>query len=179
MPEKPLKERPGLQRITYSAIFDLGCDKKLIKQMSERALQQKDANVNKSFEFLVGKTAHTSLFRGHKPISVMIEGRSRKKFAKIKNNRDVSALTVEIFKTFPVLERQEITQSSEWVVSVHKIRSCVLFAIADEISLHVDACFGKKTTPCAQFDTKKKADGLVLVTGDFVSLAISAQKCIS
>ena len=62
--------------------------------MSERALQQKDANVNKSFEFLVGKTEHTTLFPGHKPISVMIESRSRKQFAKIKDNRDVSALTV-------------------------------------------------------------------------------------
>ena len=61
--------------------------------------------MNKSFEFLMGKTTHTTLFPGHKPISVMIEGRSRKKFAKIKNNRDVLALTVEIFKTFPVLER--------------------------------------------------------------------------
>ena len=61
--------------------------------------------MNKSFEFLVGKTAHTTLFSGHKPSSVMIESRSRKQFAKIKNNRDVSALTVEIFKTFPVLER--------------------------------------------------------------------------
>ena len=75
--------------------------------MNERALQQKDAYVNKSFEFLIGKTAHTTLFPGHRPISVMIDSRSSKKFAKIKDNRDVSALTVEIFKTFPVLERQE------------------------------------------------------------------------
>ena len=75
--------------------------------MSDRALLQKDANVNKSFEYLVGKTSHTTLFQGHKPISVMIEGRNKKQFAKIKKNRDASALTVEIFKTFPVLERQE------------------------------------------------------------------------
>ena len=63
--------------------------------------------MNKSFEYLVGKTAHTTLFEGHKPISVMIESRNRKQFAKIKKNRDVSALTVEIFKNFPALERQE------------------------------------------------------------------------
>ena len=62
---------------------------------------------------------------------------------------------------------------------MHKIKSCVLFALADEISFHVDTCHGKKTTPCTEFDKKKKADGTALVTGDFVSLAISAYRSIS
>ena len=78
IPENPLNERPGLQRITYSASCDAGGYKKLIKEMSEKALQQKDANVNKSFEYLVRKTAHTPLFLGHRPISVMIDSRSPK-----------------------------------------------------------------------------------------------------
>ena len=73
--------------------------------MHEKALHQKDANVNKSYEFFVGLTTPTTLVLGHKPTSVMIDSRSGEQLARIKDNRGVKALKVEIFNTFPFLER--------------------------------------------------------------------------
>ena len=45
--------------------------------MCERALQQSDTNVNKSFDFIEDKCSLTPLFLGHKPISVMIDARRK------------------------------------------------------------------------------------------------------
>ena len=46
-----------------------------------------------------------SLFDGHKPSSVMVDTRDDLLFDKIVANKDRSTLNVEIFETFPVLER--------------------------------------------------------------------------
>ena len=73
--------------------------------MCERALQQSDAKVNKSLDFVVDKRPLTSLFSGHKPMSVMIDDRTKKQFAAIVANKDQLTLRLAIFKTHPVLVR--------------------------------------------------------------------------
>ena len=67
--------------------------------MYDRAMQQSDAKVNKTLDFLVDKTELTPLFSGHKPLSVMIDARTKKMFAKIVANRDQLTLHFAIFKT--------------------------------------------------------------------------------
>ena len=100
-----LKERPGLNRITYSAFEDNANRMGVVRQICDRALYQKDALVNKSLQFVVDKSPLTPLFCGHKPMPVMIDSRSEKQFAKVKANKDKNTLMVKIFKTLPVLER--------------------------------------------------------------------------
>ena len=73
--------------------------------MSDRALQQRDARVYKSLDFVSDKTPLVSLFDGHKPSSVMVDSRDELLFEKIVANKDRSTLNFEIFETFPVLER--------------------------------------------------------------------------
>ena len=45
--------------------------------MHERAMQQSDAKVNKSLDFMVDKTELTPLFSGHKPFCAMIDIRTQ------------------------------------------------------------------------------------------------------
>ena len=73
--------------------------------MYERAIQQSDAKVNKSLDFVVDKCPLTSLFSGHKPVSVMVDKRTKKQFAAIVANKDQLTLKFTIFKTHPVLVR--------------------------------------------------------------------------
>ena len=73
--------------------------------MYERAKQQSDAKVNKSIDFMVDKCTVISLFSGHKPMSVMIDDRTKKQFAAIVANKDQLTLRLAIFKTHPVLVR--------------------------------------------------------------------------
>jgi hypothetical protein len=46
--------------------------------MCERAMQQGDAKVNKSLDFIVDKCELFPLFSGHKPLSTMIDARTEK-----------------------------------------------------------------------------------------------------
>ena len=71
-----LKERPGLQNITYSTGYDLHGNSRLVPSMCEKALQQKDAYVNILLDFLLNLTTLTPLFFGHKPTSAMIDSRT-------------------------------------------------------------------------------------------------------
>ena len=73
--------------------------------MFERALNLKDAKVNKSLDFMIDKLKLLPLHPGHKPSSVMIDSRSKRLFDKIKANKDKSTLLVDIYETLPVLER--------------------------------------------------------------------------
>ena len=73
--------------------------------MYERAMQQSDAKVNKSVDFVVDKCPPTSLFDGHKPVNVMIDTRTKKQFAATVANKDQLTLKLTIFKTHPALER--------------------------------------------------------------------------
>ena len=73
--------------------------------MIKRALNQKDAKVNKSLDFIIDKFKLRPLYPGHKPLSVMIDSRSKWLFDKIKANKDKSTLLVDIYETLPVLER--------------------------------------------------------------------------
>ena len=73
--------------------------------MYDRAMQQSDAKVNKSLEFVVDKCSVVPLLPGHKPSSAMIDSRSKKQFTAIVENKDRLTLSLEIFKTHPVLER--------------------------------------------------------------------------
>ena len=68
-------------------------------------MQQSDAKVNKSLDFMVDKTEVTPLFSGHKPLSAMIDSRTQRKFARIVANKDQLTLNFSIFKTQPVLVR--------------------------------------------------------------------------
>ena len=68
-------------------------------------MQQSDAKVYKSVDFMVDKCALSPLFDGHKPESVMIDIRTKKQFSEILSNKDQQTLKFEIFKTHPVLER--------------------------------------------------------------------------
>jgi hypothetical protein len=45
--------------------------------MHERAMQQSDAKVNKSLDFMVDKTELTPLFSGHSPLCAMIDIRTQ------------------------------------------------------------------------------------------------------
>ena len=56
--------------------------------MCKRAMQQGDTNVNKSVDFIEDKCSLTPLFLGHKPISVMIDTRSKAYFEAILANKD-------------------------------------------------------------------------------------------
>ena len=98
----------------------------------------------------------------------MIDARSDDQFAKIKANRDRTTLKIEIFDNFPVLERQVQTQINTWIASVHKLGSWILFGTADEMSIPIDTSFGFK---------KDKAT--IRVTGEFVSLILSATTSLS
>ena len=98
-----LKERPGLQNITYTAIFDYLGRQRLVPSMCERALQQKDANVNILLDFVTDLTFLTPLFLGHKPTSVMTDSRSPEQFDKIKANKDSLTFSLNIYKTTPML----------------------------------------------------------------------------
>ena len=73
--------------------------------MCERALQQSDAKVNKSLDFMVDKVSLIPLFKGHKPICATIDSRAKKQFLTIMANKDQLTLNFAIFKTHPVLER--------------------------------------------------------------------------
>ena len=92
-----LNERPGLQRITYSAKYDSGNFQKQLPQILEKALQQKDPNVNIVNDLLLELTTVTPLFRGQKNFSIMKDNRSKDQFANIKANFDSCELTVQIF----------------------------------------------------------------------------------
>ena len=71
-----VKERPGLQNITYSARYDnLGLSN-LVPSMCERALMHKDARCNILVEFLLDLTTLTPLYIGHKPTTAMIDSRT-------------------------------------------------------------------------------------------------------
>ena len=61
---------------------------KIVQQMYERAMQQSDAKVNKTLDFIVDKRPITSLFSGHIPVNVMIDSRTEKQFAAIVANKD-------------------------------------------------------------------------------------------
>ena len=61
--------------------------------MHERAMQQSDAKVNKSLDFMVDKTELTPLFSGHKPLCVMIDIRTQKMFSTIVANKDQLTLS--------------------------------------------------------------------------------------
>ena len=111
---------------------------------------------------MLDKCSLTSLFPGHDPLSVMIDSRSKKNFAKILANKEQVTLNLEIFKTFPVLERQILTSVSSWIPSLHKLGEKILFAISDGKSISHDSSYGKK-----------KNDGTVTLTDEFVSLFIS------
>ena len=130
--------------------------------MHERAMQQSDAKVNKSLDFMVDKCQLIPLFPGHAPFCVMIDSRGKKQFKAIVANKDQLTLSLEIFKTHPVLERQIFTQSNSWTPSLHKIGSNILLATSNEESIAVDTSFGKR-----------KKDGTIIRTGEFVSLTIS------
>ena len=67
--------------------------------MCERALQQKDANVNILLDFVTDLTSLTPLFLGHKPTSVMIDKRSPEQLDKIKANKDSLTFSLNIYKT--------------------------------------------------------------------------------
>ena len=73
--------------------------------MCERALQQSDAKVNKSLDFMVDKVALFPLFKGHKPFCATIDTRTKKQFLTIMSNKDQLTLKFAIFKTHPVLVR--------------------------------------------------------------------------
>ena len=129
--------------------------------MCERAMLQSDAKVNKSKDFMLDKCPLTLLYPGHDPLTVMIDSRRAKQFAKILANRDQDTLGLAIFKTRPVLERQISSLNSSWVPSLHKIGQYVLFAVSDGKQIKVDTSFGHR-----------KKDGTISFTGDFVSLMI-------
>ena len=105
IPVLSLNERPGQQRMTYSAVCDYFNKENFVRQIYERAMEQSDANVNKSVDFVRDKCPLIELYAGHKPFSVMVDSRGKKEFQKIVANKDRSTLTFEIFKTHPVLER--------------------------------------------------------------------------
>ena len=71
-----LRERPGLQNITYSARYDGRVDSRLVPSMCERALQHKDAYVNILVDFILSLTTLTPLYSGHKPTNAMIDSRT-------------------------------------------------------------------------------------------------------
>ena len=73
--------------------------------MCERALQQSDAKVNKSLDFMVDKVSLFPLFKGHKPLCAIIDTRTKKQFLAIMANKDQLTLNFAIFRTHPVLER--------------------------------------------------------------------------
>ena len=56
--------------------------------MYERAIQQSDAKVNKTLDFMRDKNEIFPLYPGHKPFSVMIDSRTKKMFATIVANKD-------------------------------------------------------------------------------------------
>ena len=60
-----LRERPGLQNITYSARYDRLGAARLVPSMCERALQHKDAYVNILVDFILSLTTLTPLYSGH------------------------------------------------------------------------------------------------------------------
>ena len=98
-----LRERPGLQNITYTADYDHeGCYGK-VPSMAGRALQQVDANVNILLDFLNDLTIIHPLYLGQKPTTAMIDKRTAQKFAYIKANKDKKTLKFDIYSTLPML----------------------------------------------------------------------------
>ena len=75
-----LRERPGLQNITFSARYDDFGNSRLVPSMCERALQHKDAYVNILVDFILGLATLTPLFSGHKPTTAMIDSRTLQQF---------------------------------------------------------------------------------------------------
>ena len=71
-----LSERPGLQNITYSAIFDCSGMERLVPSLCEKALQHKDAYVNILADFMLDLKTLNPLFSGHKPTTAMIDTRT-------------------------------------------------------------------------------------------------------
>ena len=92
----------------------------------------------------------------------MVDSRSNSKFARIRANRDQPTLKLKIYETFPIQLLQKKTQIPSWTVSVHKIQNLFLFASADELQVTKDTSYGKK-----------KKDGSLRVTGEFVFMMIS------
>ena len=111
---------------------------------------------------MLDKWPLTKLFPGHNPHTVMIDSRDAKQFAKIMANKDRVTLNLAIFKTFPVLERQILTEISSFSPSLHKIGSSIVFAFCDGKSILFDTSYG----------TKRK-DGSITLPGQFVFLVIS------
>ena len=56
--------------------------------MCERALQNKNANVNIIHDFLLETTSLTPLFPNQKPKSIMLDNRTKNQFSSIKRNYD-------------------------------------------------------------------------------------------
>ena len=71
-----VKERPGLQNITYTARYDNLGMSELVPSMCQRALMNKDAHVSILIDFLLDLTTLTPLYLGHKPTTAMIDSRT-------------------------------------------------------------------------------------------------------
>ena len=97
-----MKERPGLQNITYKALFDKDDQEKLVSSLLKMALSQKDANVNIMVNFLNSLTTIDPLIPGQIPPPLMIDNRIPKQFKSIIDNKDRKALKFDIFQNAPV-----------------------------------------------------------------------------
>ena len=107
-----LNERPGLQRIIYSAKYDEASRDKVFQQICEKAMQQKDANVHRVDDFFLGLSSLTPLFLGQKPDNVMIERRDEDMFSKLKSNFNNPSLVFRIFNERPKVQEQIYTNKS-------------------------------------------------------------------
>ena len=92
-----LRERPGLQSITYFAKFDYQGFQKIVPSMCESALQWKDSNVNIVLDFMLNLTTLTPLYIGHKPTGLMIDNRTKKQFENIKANKHQNTFKLDVF----------------------------------------------------------------------------------
>ena len=92
-----MKERPGLQSITYKALFDKDDQEKLVSSLLKMALSQKDANVNIMVNFLSSLTTIDPLIPGQIPSLLMIDNRTPEQFKSIKDNKDRKSLKFDIF----------------------------------------------------------------------------------
>ena len=98
-----LRERPGLQNITYTADYDHEGNYGKVPSMANKALQQKDANATILLNFMNDLTIIHPLYFGQKPTTAMIDKRTAKKFANIKANKDMKTLKFDIYSTLPML----------------------------------------------------------------------------
>ena len=161
-----LRERPGLQNITYSARFDNHGDERLVPSMCKRALQYKDAKVNILLDFMLNLTTLTPLFSGQRHTTAMLDSRTPQQLENIKANKDKNTFKLDIYSTMPMLQMRYLTTISDWSPSVHLIGKTVLFAAADQLLIRKDITYGKL----------KKASDKVIVEGEFVSIMLSAAK---